>query len=98
MAFAKLIEHSLASAGSKPDCIFLTGGASAAKGVVAVLQSLLPDVPLIRGDRFGSVGKGLCSIAARILARRNNTGRRCLGDKNDNSAAALAKYATKALF
>ncbi len=62
----KLIEHSLASAGSKPDCIFLTGGASAAKGVVAVLQSLLPDVPLIRGDRFGSVGKGLCSIAARI--------------------------------
>lgn len=62
----KLIEQSLAGAGSKPDCIFLTGGASAAKGVVAVLQNLLPDVPLIRGDRFGSVGKGLCSIAARI--------------------------------
>ncbi|MBU2224560.1 MAG: molecular chaperone [Gammaproteobacteria bacterium] len=63
----KLISHSLASAGSKPDCIFLTGGASAAKGIQALLKTMLPDVPLVFGDRFGSVGKGLCSIAARTF-------------------------------
>ena len=62
----KLISQSLQDAGTLPDCIFLTGGASAAKGVVALLKQLLPEVPLVHGDRFGSVGKGLCSIAARI--------------------------------
>jgi hypothetical chaperone protein len=63
----KLISQSLADASTKPDCIFLTGGASAAKGIQALLRTLLPDTPLIHGDRFGSVGKGLCSIAARTF-------------------------------
>jgi hypothetical chaperone protein len=45
----------------------LTGGASAAKGIQALLKTMLPDVPLVFGDRFGSVGKGLCSIAARTF-------------------------------
>jgi len=63
----KLISHSMADASSKPDCIFLTGGASAAKGIQALLQTMLPDIPLVHGDRFGSVGKGLCSIAARTF-------------------------------
>lgn len=63
----KLISQSLADASAKPDCIFLTGGASAAKGVQALLRSMLPDTPLVFGDRFGSVGKGLCSIAARTF-------------------------------
>jgi len=61
----KLVSQSLADASAKPDCIFLTGGASAARGIQAVLKNMLPDTPLIHGDRFGSVGKGLCSIAAR---------------------------------
>lgn len=64
----KLIEHSLTSASAKPDVIFLTGGASAANGVIKLLQQLLPEVPLVHGDRFGSVGKGLCTIAARLFA------------------------------
>ena len=63
----KLISQSMTDASSKPDCIFLTGGASAAKGIQALLQSMLPDIPLVHGDRFGSVGKGLCSIAARTF-------------------------------
>lgn len=63
----KLIGQSMTDASSKPDCIFLTGGASAAKGIRALLQTMLPDIPLIHGDRFGSVGKGLCSIAARTF-------------------------------
>ncbi|MFN6971643.1 MAG: molecular chaperone [Rheinheimera sp.] len=63
----KLISQSLADASAKPDCIFLTGGASAAKGIQALLRTMLPDTPLIHGDRFGSVGKGLCSIAARTF-------------------------------
>ncbi len=59
-----LINDCVAAAGVKPDQIFLTGGASAAPGVKRQLQHLLPDVPLIAGDRFGSVGKGLCTLAA----------------------------------
>lgn len=59
-----LISECLADAGVLPDQIFLTGGASAASGVKRQLQQLLPDVPLIAGDRFGSVGKGLCTLAA----------------------------------
>lgn len=59
-----LINDCVAEAGVQPDQIFLTGGASAAPGVRRQLQQLLPDVPLIAGDRFGSVGKGLCTLAA----------------------------------
>ena len=59
-----LISECVAAAGVQPDQIFLTGGASAAPGVKRQLQQLLPDVPLIGGDRFGSVGKGLCTLAA----------------------------------
>lgn len=62
----KLVQDCLQNAGSAPDQIFLTGGASAAAGVVGVLQQVLPDTPIMRGDRFGSVGKGLCSIAKQL--------------------------------
>ncbi len=62
----KLIEGCLQQAAVLPDQIFLTGGASAAAGIIAVLQQVLPTTPIIRGDRFGSVGKGLCSIAAAL--------------------------------
>ncbi|MBN8444249.1 MAG: molecular chaperone [Gammaproteobacteria bacterium] len=62
----KLVQDCLQSAGSAPDQIFLTGGASAAAGVVGVLQQVLPETPIMRGDRFGSVGKGLCSIANQL--------------------------------
>ena len=62
----KLVEQCLQSADCVPDQIFLTGGASAAAGVVSVLQQELPQIPIMRGDRFGSVGKGLCSIAKQL--------------------------------
>lgn len=62
----KLIEGCLQQAAVQPDQIFLTGGASAAAGIITVLQQVLPTTPIIRGDRFGSVGKGLCSIAAAL--------------------------------
>ncbi len=62
----KLVQDCLQNADSVPDQIFLTGGASAAAGVVGVLQQVLPDTPIMRGDRFGSVGKGLCSIAKQL--------------------------------
>ena len=62
----KLVEQCLQSADCVPDQIFLTGGASAAAGVVSVLQQVLPQIPIMRGDRFGSVGKGLCSIAKQL--------------------------------
>ena len=63
----QLITQTLSDAGAVPDCIFLTGGASAATGVQQLLQTLLPTVPVVHGDRFGSVGKGLCSIAAQLF-------------------------------
>lgn len=59
-----LINECLTDAAVMPEQIFLTGGASAAPGVKRQLQQLLPDVPIIAGDRFGSVGKGLCTLAA----------------------------------
>jgi hypothetical chaperone protein len=62
----KLVQDCLQTAGCTPDQIFLTGGASAAAGVVGVLQQVLPETPIMRGDRFGSVGKGLCSIAKQL--------------------------------
>lgn len=63
----KLVEQTLAQAQTKPDAIFITGGASAIAGLRDLLHELLPNVPQIRGDQFGSVGKGLCSIAQRMF-------------------------------
>jgi hypothetical chaperone protein len=61
---SKLIQQCLHSAGVKPDSIFVTGGASAVPGVQQMLQQLLPDVPVIRGDQFGSVAMGLSKLAS----------------------------------
>jgi hypothetical protein len=33
-----------------------------------LLAELLPDLPLVCGDNFGSVGKGLCRQAARLFS------------------------------
>ncbi len=60
----QLIDSCLTDAAVKPDAVFLTGGASSADGIKQVLRQLLPTVPLIEGDSFGSVGKGLCRLAA----------------------------------
>lgn len=65
----KLVEQTLTQAQAKPDAIFITGGASAIAGLRDLLSELLPDVPQIRGDQFGSVGKGLCSIAKQMFGR-----------------------------
>ena len=62
-----LIEKTLQQAQCQPDAIFITGGASAIAGLRQLLDELLPGVPQIRGDQFGSVGKGLCSIAHRLF-------------------------------
>ncbi len=61
---SKLIQQCIQSAGVKPDSIFVTGGASAVPGVQQILQQLLPDVPVIRGDQFGSVAMGLSKLAS----------------------------------
>ena len=61
---SKLIQQCIQSAGVKPDSIFVTGGASAVPGVQQMLQQLLPDVPVIRGDQFGSVAMGLSKLAS----------------------------------
>lgn len=62
-----LIEKTISQAQCQPDAVFITGGASAIAGLAQLLDELLPGVPQIRGDQFGSVGKGLCSIAHRLF-------------------------------
>lgn len=63
----QLISQCLQQSATAPDQIFLTGGASQSPVITQLLQEMLPDVSLIRGDNFGSVGKGLCRQAAALF-------------------------------
>lgn len=59
----RLITQVVSDAGVMPQQIFITGGASGISALQQLLTELLPGIPQIRGDRFGSVGRGLCRIA-----------------------------------
>ena len=63
----QLIDNCLQQSDAKPSQIFLTGGASQSPVIQQLLQEMLPAMPLIRGDNFGSVGKGLCRHAERLF-------------------------------
>lgn len=64
----RLIQDCLQGAQSRPDAVFVTGGSSAIPGIAPLLQQLLPDVPVVRGDQFGSVGMGLCKLGQLAFA------------------------------
>lgn len=64
----QLVSSCLDKTRLQPQQIFLTGGASQAPVIQQLLRDVLPDLPLICGDNFGSVGKGLCRQAASLFS------------------------------
>jgi len=63
----QLVSSCLSRTTMQPQQIFLTGGASQAPVIQQLLRELLPQLPLVCGDNFGSVGKGLCRQAERLF-------------------------------
>lgn len=63
----QLVSSCLSKTSQQPQQIFLTGGASQAPVIQQLLRELLPHLPLVCGDNFGSVGKGLCRQAERLF-------------------------------
>jgi len=57
------VELALATSGTKPDVIYLTGGSAKSPVLRQALQQQLPDIPLASGDDFGSVTAGLARWA-----------------------------------
>jgi len=53
----------LATSGTRPDVIYLTGGSAKSPVLRQALQQQLPDIPLASGDDFGSVTAGLARWA-----------------------------------
>jgi hypothetical chaperone protein len=44
---------------AKVDVVYLTGGSSALRPLVAALQAAMPQATLVTGNRFGGVAAGL---------------------------------------
>ena len=57
-------------AGVQPDEIFMTGGTSKIPLMHRMVQTHFPGIPVISGDNFGSVAKGL-AIRAEAIASSN---------------------------
>lgn len=66
---AALVQDAIDQAGSLPDCVYLTGGSARSPLIRAAIQQRVGDsLPLIDGDYFGSVAKGLGIYADRYFA------------------------------
>lgn len=57
------VKLALATSGTRPDVIYLTGGSARSPLLRQALQQQLPDIPLTSGDDFGSVTAGLARWA-----------------------------------
>ncbi|WNN42989.1 molecular chaperone [Winslowiella toletana] len=57
------VKLALATSGTRPDVIYLTGGSARSPLLRQALQQQLPDIPLATGDDFGSVTAGLARWA-----------------------------------
>ena len=42
-----------------PDVVFMTGGSAYSPILRNAISSVIPDVPIVNGDNFGSVASGL---------------------------------------
>lgn len=58
----------LASSGTRPDIIYLTGGSARSPILRAALQQALPDTPIASGDDFSSVTAGLARWSELLFA------------------------------
>ncbi|WP_423841094.1 molecular chaperone [Vibrio mytili] len=58
-----LVTEAVEQAGVKPDAIFMTGGSARSSILRDAVQSVLPDIPVVSGNYFGSVTAGLARWA-----------------------------------
>jgi hypothetical chaperone protein len=70
LALQRLISEALAQAGARPEVIYLTGGSARAEALQEAVGQLLPGVPMVMGDAYGSVVAGLAMRAERAFGPR----------------------------
>ena len=58
-----LVEEAVKLGETQPDVIYMTGGSARSPLLRATVQSVLPNVPLVAGNYFGSVTAGLARWA-----------------------------------
>ncbi|SEG66877.1 molecular chaperone [Vibrio hangzhouensis] len=58
-----LVKEAAQQAGTQPDAIFMTGGSARSTVLRAAVQQVLPDIPVVAGNYFGSVTAGLARWA-----------------------------------
>lgn len=54
-----LVTEAVVQGGVQPDAIFMTGGSARSPLLKAAVQQILPDIPVVSGNYFGSVTAGL---------------------------------------
>ncbi|MGF1696425.1 molecular chaperone [Vibrio lamellibrachiae] len=60
---ADLVKEAVAMSGVKPDVIFMTGGSARSPFLRKSVEDLLPNIPVVSGNYFGSVTAGLARWA-----------------------------------
>ncbi|BBG59700.1 molecular chaperone [Providencia rustigianii] len=59
----ELVKEAVIQGGVQPDAIFVTGGSARSPILHQAIQQQLPNIPIVRGDDFGSVTAGLARWA-----------------------------------
>lgn len=59
----ELVKEAVMQGGVQPDAIFITGGSARSPILHQAIQQQLPNIPIVRGDDFGSVTAGLARWA-----------------------------------
>ncbi|MGL6259884.1 molecular chaperone [Vibrio sp. WXL210] len=63
-----LVEEAVTQSGIKPDTVFMTGGSARSPILTNAVKAVVGDIPVVRGDFFGSVTSGLARRADMIFA------------------------------
>ncbi|MZI94410.1 molecular chaperone [Vibrio sp. CAIM 722] len=59
----RLVQDALAQGGRKPDVVYMTGGSAKSPILRQAVEEILPGIPLVSGNDFGSVTAGLARWA-----------------------------------
>ncbi|MCH1920755.1 molecular chaperone [Shewanella sp. A3A] len=65
---SKLVREAVSQSGEQPDVIFMTGGSARSPILRQAVAEVLPNVPLVSGNDFGSVTAGLARWADVVFA------------------------------
>lgn len=63
----ELVKEAVSQGGVKPDAIFVTGGSARSPVLHQAITQELPNIPIVRGDDFGSVTAGLTRWAEKCF-------------------------------